>query len=92
MVSKQNCNRDLSDKTAAVGRWAEPVQELVCRQAWRSPQALAITAGCKSLTYLELESRARLAQHLRSLGVGPGTIVLSVSNARSPRSSALWRS
>lgn len=76
MVAKQDCNRDLSDRTAAVGRWAEPVQELVCRQAWRSPQALAITAGCKSLTYLELESRAnRLAQHLRSLGVGPETIV-----------------
>jgi amino acid adenylation domain-containing protein len=76
MMSKQDYNRDLSDKTAAVGRWAEPVQELVSWQAWRSPQALAITAGCQSLTYLELESRAnRLAQHLRSLGVGPETIV-----------------
>lgn len=55
---------------------AEPIQELVSWQASSTPQASAIAAGCKSLTYLELESRAnRLAQHLRSLGVGPEVIV-----------------
>ena len=52
------------------------VQDLVSSQASDFPQAVAITAGCKSLTYLELEASAnRLAQHLRSLGVGPDVVV-----------------
>lgn len=75
-MSNEDRNPDCPDKTAIAGPLCEPVQELVSWQAWRSPQTVAITAGCKSLTYLELESRAnRLAQHLRSLGVGPETIV-----------------
>lgn len=75
-MSEEDRNRERSEEIGALGGWAEPVQELVCRQAGRCPQSVAITAGCKSLTYLELESRAnRLAQHLRSLGVGPETIV-----------------
>jgi non-ribosomal peptide synthetase component F len=67
---------DQSDETTFVGREPELVQKLVSRQASSIPQALAITAGCTSLTYLELEARAnRLAQHLRSLGVGPDVVV-----------------
>src|SRR2546421_5752560 len=69
-------NPDRSDKTTLAGHRPELVQELVSGQASRIPQALAITAGCQSLTYLELEARSnRLAHHLRSLGVGPDVVV-----------------
>src|SRR6266853_2023690 len=65
-----------SDKTRLDGSKAQLTQELVSGQASCNPQALAITAGCKSLTYLELEARAnRLAQHLLSLGVGSDVVV-----------------
>jgi len=65
-----------SDRINLVERKAELIQELVSEQASRVPQALAITAGCKSLTYLDLEARAnRMAHHLRSLGVGPDVVV-----------------
>src|SRR6266478_4473021 len=65
-----------SEKTRLDGSKAQLTQELVSGQASCNPQALAITAGCKSLTYLELEARAnRLAQHLRSLGVGADVVV-----------------
>jgi amino acid adenylation domain-containing protein len=75
-VLREDRNPERSDKIGAAGRWPEAIHELVSCQAWRSPQAVAITAGCKSLTYLDLESRAnRLAHHLRSLGVGPEIIV-----------------
>jgi amino acid adenylation domain-containing protein len=69
-------NPDRSNEISWAKRNAEPIQELVSWQASCCPQALAVTAGCESLTYLELESRAnRLAQHLRFLGVGPEVIV-----------------
>lgn len=76
-MSKENRYPERPDRIGVADeRWPKPVHELVSSQAWRSPQALAITAGCKSLTYLDLESRAnRLARHLRSLGVGPEVIV-----------------
>ncbi len=65
-----------SDKTTLAGRKPRLIQELVSEQASRIPQALAITAGCQSLTYLELEARAnRMAHHLRSLGVGSNVVV-----------------
>src|SRR5437588_11921614 len=65
-----------SDKKNTAERKPELIHELVSEQASRIPQALAITAGCKSLTYLELEARAnRMAHHLRSLGVGSGVVV-----------------
>lgn len=50
--------------------------ELFEAQADRTPNGVAIIAEDATLSYAELESRAnRLAQHLHSLGVGPGTIV-----------------
>jgi len=65
-----------SDKKNTAERKPELIHELVSEQASRIPQALAITAGCKSLTYLELEARAnRMAHHLRSLGVGSEVVV-----------------
>ncbi len=48
------------------------IHALVESRAQETPGAIALVDGNKSLTYSELNSRAaKLAQHLRSLGVGP---------------------
>ena len=45
-------------------------------QAARTPDAIAVVAGDRSLTYRQLDERAnRLARHLQSLGVKPDTLV-----------------
>jgi len=45
-------------------------------QVDRTPAHIAASAGADSLSYAELDQRAnRLAHHLRSLGVGPETLV-----------------
>ncbi|WP_163867066.1 non-ribosomal peptide synthase/polyketide synthase, partial [Myxococcus eversor] len=45
-------------------------------QVQRTPHAPAVSFESSSLTYLQLNSRAnQLARHLRSLGVGPDTLV-----------------
>ncbi|MGZ3145669.1 amino acid adenylation domain-containing protein [Lentzea chajnantorensis] len=52
------------------------VHTLFEEQAARTPNAVAIVAGCTRLTYAELNARAnRLAHHLRDLGAGPETLV-----------------
>jgi len=52
------------------------ILEWVRAQATTTPTALALTAGSDTLTYGELDSRAnRLANHLRSLGVGADVLV-----------------
>ena len=52
------------------------VADLLEAAAARSPEATAVVAGDRSLTYAELGARAnRLAHHLRSLGVGPDVAV-----------------
>src|SRR5882762_6437654 len=57
-------------------RGLERVPELFGAQAAASPRALAVASGDRRLTYGELEARAeRLANRLRSLGVGPDVIV-----------------
>ena len=48
------------------------VHELFAGQAARTPGAPSVVCGAEALTYAELDARsARLANHLRGLGVGP---------------------
>ncbi|HEX7314156.1 MAG TPA: amino acid adenylation domain-containing protein [Pyrinomonadaceae bacterium] len=60
-----------------VGYPPEPcIHHLFEAQAERTPDALAVVSAGLRLTYSELNRRAnRLAHHLRSLGVGPDTVV-----------------
>ncbi|MFF3753078.1 amino acid adenylation domain-containing protein [Streptomyces sp. NPDC002018] len=54
------------------------VPELFERQTARTPDAVAVVAGELEITYTELNARAnRFAHRLRSLGVGPETVVAS---------------
>ncbi|HEV7508685.1 MAG TPA: amino acid adenylation domain-containing protein [Thermoanaerobaculia bacterium] len=53
-----------------------PVPRLFSAQAARTPEAIAVEHEGVRTTYRELEERSnRLARHLRSLGVGPETVV-----------------
>jgi len=48
----------------------------VAQHAASAPDSLAVKAGAESLSYAELEARSnQLAAHLRSLGVGPESLV-----------------
>ncbi|MEZ5318102.1 MAG: amino acid adenylation domain-containing protein [Vicinamibacterales bacterium] len=52
------------------------VEALVARQVARTPEAIAVRAGDRALSYAELDRRAgALAAILRRRGVGPGTLV-----------------
>jgi amino acid adenylation domain-containing protein len=52
------------------------VPELVGARAAETPDAVAVAAAERVLTYQELDTRAnRLAQELRALGVGPDVVV-----------------
>jgi amino acid adenylation domain-containing protein len=52
------------------------VTELVAQQAAANPGAIAVSAGSETLSYAELDRRAnRLANYLRSAGVGRNTVV-----------------
>ncbi len=52
------------------------IADLFAAQAARMPEAVAVTAQGRSLTYRELDERANgLARHLQGLGVSPDTLV-----------------
>ncbi len=60
------------------------LHELFERQAVRTPDAVALIHGRERVTYAELEARSwRLARRLRSLGVGPESLV-GVLSERTP--------
>jgi amino acid adenylation domain-containing protein len=53
-----------------------PVHELICRQAARTPDAVALRSGDTVLTYRELlDAAALVAGRLSANGVGPGSVV-----------------
>jgi amino acid adenylation domain-containing protein len=57
--------------------------DLFTAQAAATPDTIAVVCGKESLTYRELEHRAnQLAHHLRSLGIGPESLV-AISMERS---------
>ena len=52
------------------------LQEMFQEQVERTPDQPALVAGAEQFTYLELNRRAnQLAHHLRSLGIGPESLV-----------------
>ena len=52
------------------------IADLFAQQAARTPDAVAVAAGNRQLSYRELDERSnRLAHHLESLGVKPDTLV-----------------
>jgi aspartate racemase len=60
------------------------VHALVAEQAAASPEAVAVVAGDRALTYGELDRRAdQLARHLRARGVGP-EVPVAIAVERSP--------
>ncbi|HEY3570220.1 MAG TPA: amino acid adenylation domain-containing protein, partial [Thermoanaerobaculia bacterium] len=62
----------------------EAVHRLFERRAAEAPDALALIAGDRRLTYAGLNREAnRLARHLRALGVGP-EVVVGIAAERSP--------
>jgi len=59
-----------------VGAPEKSLHQLFAEQVERTPGAIAVRCDDAQLTYAELDARAaRLAHHLRSLGVGPEVIV-----------------
>lgn len=55
---------------------AQPISQLFATQAARTPQVTAVTFQEQQLTYAELNRQAnRLAHYLRSVGIGPETVV-----------------
>ncbi len=72
----------------SAGPFAEPseacLHELVAEQAARTPEATALVHGDERVTYAELWRRAaKLADHLRGLGVGP-EVRVGVCAGRTP--------
>src|SRR4051794_20449529 len=70
-------SRRLAEPSRRVRAGALPVvHRLFEAQAARTPEAIAVACGGQLLTYRALDARAdRLARHLRTLGVGPETLV-----------------
>ncbi len=85
LLSEAERRNLLVDWNATAERSQEvPFHQLFEAQADRTPEAVAVTCGDRSLTYRALDARAnQLAHHLRGLGVGPDVRV-ALCVARSP--------
>ena len=85
LLPESERRRVLVDWNATAERSQEvPFHQLFEAQADRTPEAVAVTCGDRSLTYRALDARAnQLAHHLRELGVGPDVRV-ALCVARSP--------
>ena len=67
---------NVSDADVAANQDFTSVPQLVGAQAKLAPDRLAIAQRDKTLSYGELDRKAnRLAEHLRSIGVGPNVVV-----------------
>jgi amino acid adenylation domain-containing protein len=77
LLSEADRRRQLLEWNATKREYpSDLVHELVAEQRHRDPGAIAVTDSTRSLTYLELDSRAnQLAHHLRANGVMPGSVV-----------------
>lgn len=74
-----------SEREQVIERWNDTrrdyaststLQDLFERQARRTPDKVAVEVGHKRLTFRELDEQAnRIANYLRSVGVGPETLV-----------------
>ncbi|MBT2510606.1 amino acid adenylation domain-containing protein [Streptomyces sp. ISL-98] len=54
----------------------EPLPVRFAEQAARTPDAIAVVDGARTVTYRELDNEAnRMARHLRGLGAGPETLI-----------------
>ena len=61
-----------SETPTSSARWTDKFEEL----ARLNPEQTAVISGTHSLTYRELsESSSRIANHLRTFGIGPGSFV-----------------
>ncbi|MGA3093496.1 MAG: non-ribosomal peptide synthetase [Terriglobales bacterium] len=64
------------DRTDADDPRERTIGQLFERQVRRTPDAIAVVSGRRTLTYRELDQRSnQLARHLQRLGVGPETLV-----------------
>jgi enterobactin synthetase component F len=84
---------DATERDTLIEQWnatAQPIPrtslpQLFAAQAARTPDAVAILGDSGQLTYRELDAQSnRLAHHLRTLGVGPETMV-ALCVERSPQ-------
>jgi amino acid adenylation domain-containing protein len=76
--------RLLTEKAAAGRAVPGVVHRMIEQQASRTPDAVAVAADRRSVSYRQLNARAnRLARRLRALGVGPEVLV-GVCTSRSP--------
>src|SRR5271166_5132061 len=75
-VNSLNIQTEMPTSKVLHAPGAPCVAELVARQAAANPSALAVCSGHEVLTYAELDRHAnRLANYLRSAGVGRDTAV-----------------
>ena len=75
-ISPRETTAPIELKAATAGGAEKRVAQLIAQQAALRPNALALSMGTRHVTYAQLETgAAQLANHLRSLGVGPESLV-----------------